>query len=188
MLTKHIFEFHNEIPISINAIKGHIALYEKYVDEANTIVKKLQSGNFEPAEKQEMMRRFSFEYSGAKNHEYFFETLTGNTSPLNPSSLLYEAIVLTWGSYDAWKEEFMTLSKTRGVGWAILWHDAKTNSLFNSWVDEQHIGQLVGADHILGIDCWEHSFILDFGITGRAAYVEKIFSALNFGIIEKRFK
>lgn len=187
MLTKQTFNFHSDTGLSDDALKGHVALYEKYVDEANNILTKLQ-GEVALPEKQELMRRFSFEFNGAKNHEYFFETLTGEAREINEESELYKKISVTWGSFEKWKSEFMTLAKTRGVGWAILWQDNTSGELYHSWVDEQHLGQLVGATHILDIDCWEHSFILDFGITGRADYLEKIFPALNFQVIEKRIK
>lgn len=186
MLTKHTFNFHSDTSLSEDARKGHVALYEKYVDEANGILTKIKSGTLGLPEQQELLRRFSFEYNGARNHEYFFETLTGAATPIAEDSKLYQKIADTWGSYEAWKAEFMMLAKTRGVGWAILWQDNITGELYHNWVDEQHLGQLTGATHILGIDCWEHSFILDFGITGRGAYIEKIFAALNFEIIQKR--
>lgn len=188
MLTKHTFTFHNSTGLSDEALQGHIGLYEKYVDEANSLTEKIRSGSVPLPERQELMRRFSFEYNGAKNHAYFFETLCGQARAIDESSELYKKITETWGSFDAWKDEFMTLAKTRGVGWAILWQDSETNDLYNAWVDEQHLGQLSGAQHILGIDCWEHSFITDFGISGRGKYLEAVFSALNFEVIEGRIK
>ena len=34
---------------------------------------------------------------------------------------------------------------------------------------------------------WEHAFILDYGATGKAKYLDAFFKNLNWGVVEKRF-
>jgi len=77
---------------------------------------------------------------------------------------------------------------TRGVGWAILYHDPITNRLLNSWIDEQHLGQLTGLSPILCLDMWEHSFVADYQPSGKKNYVEDFFVNLNWQTTENNFK
>jgi Fe-Mn family superoxide dismutase len=92
----------------------------------------------------EIQRRFSFEYNGIRNHEYYFASLEGGSKEINKESELYKVIVYLWGSFDAWLARFKAIAMTRGVGWAILYYDPIAQRLLNAWVDEQHLGQLQG--------------------------------------------
>jgi Fe-Mn family superoxide dismutase len=75
----------------------------------------------------------------------------------------------------------------RGIGWAILWYDKKNNSLLNSWVDEQHLGQLQGCTPILALDMWEHSYVADYQPSGKKQYIEDFFANLNWNKVEENF-
>ena len=83
---------------------------------------------------------------------------------------------------------FKNLALTRGIGWAVLWHDKKDNRLLASWVDEQHLGQLQNCALILGLDMWEHSYVADFQPSGKKQYVEDFFVNLNWSVIEGNLK
>ena len=69
----------------------------------------------------------------------------------------------------------------------MLYHDPHTDQLVATWVDEQHIGQLVDVDIVLALDMWEHSFVADYQPSGKKNYVEDFFSNLNWTVIEKNF-
>jgi Fe-Mn family superoxide dismutase len=134
----------------------------------------------------EMQRRFSFEFNGMRNHEIYFQSLEGGTKEVSDGELK-EKITETWGSFENWLVKFKTLAKTRGIGWAILYFDKKTNRLLNSWVDEQHLGQLNGCESILALDMWEHSFVADYQPSGKGTYIDDFFTNLNWEIIENNF-
>jgi Fe-Mn family superoxide dismutase len=177
--------------ISPKNIEEHLKLYSGYVKNANMIGQKLYELYEEDAEKNtylmsELTRRFSFEYNGMRNHEIYFDSLSGGASPLTEGELK-KAIEGSYGSFETFLTIFKMTAMIRGIGWAILWYDKKNNSLLNSWVDEQHLGQLQGCTPILALDMWEHSFVADYQPSGKKQYVEDFFANLNWNKVEENF-
>jgi Fe-Mn family superoxide dismutase len=176
--------------LSETTIVEHIKLYEGYVKHANLILSKIESlkGNTDSAyELGETRRRFGFEFDGMRNHELYFSALEGEATPLNSSSKLSVKIEEQFGSTEAWLTDFKTLAKTRGIGWAILYYDKNTDSLLNSWVDEQHLGHLVGLAPILALDMWEHSFVADYQPSGKPQYIDDYLAQVNWTFVEQIF-
>lgn len=176
--------------LSETTITEHIKLYEGYVKHANLILSKIESlkENTDSAyELSEARRRFGFEFDGMRNHELYFGALEGEATTSNTSSKLYSKIAEQFGSFDAWLADFKTLAKTRGIGWSILYYDKTTNSLLNSWVDEQHLGHLVGLIPILALDMWEHSFVADYKPSGKPQYIDDYLSQINWSYVEQIF-
>ena len=135
----------------------------------------------------EFQRRFSFEFCGMRNHEYYFASLENGSTPLTMDSSLALAIQKDFDSFDAWLSRFKAMAMTRGVGWAMLYYDKKTGQLLNQWVDEHHLGQLVSCSPVLCLDMWEHAFVLDYLPSGKKQYIEDFFVNLNWEVIEKNF-
>ncbi|MCD8494684.1 MAG: Fe-Mn family superoxide dismutase [Candidatus Pacebacteria bacterium] len=174
--------------ISRQNIEEHLGLYKGYVTNTNHILEQLSSGDLDPYHQAELSRRFSFEFNGMKNHEYYFRALEGGAAPLDPTSALYQALEKNWGSYDAWRASFVQLAKTRGIGWAILSHDQDADMLIHHWVDEQHVGHLNSNQYILGIDMWEHAYVADYQPSGKATYIEDYLDQVNWKTISDRFE
>lgn len=177
--------------ISQKTIDEHLKLYAGYVKNANLILEKIEEYSKE-AEKNayaisEIQRRFAFEFDGMRNHEYYFEQLEGGVDHGNSESALSKQMVKDFGSSMAWFEKFKALCMTRGIGWAVLYYDKKSDRLLNAWVDEQHLGQLNGLEFIYGIDMWEHSYMLDYVPGDKKKYVESYLMATNQRVVEKRF-
>ena len=178
--------------ISAKNIEEHLKLYSGYVKNANLIGEKLGEMWKDGAEKHqyeasELVRRFSFEYNGMRNHEVYFKSLSDGASSLS-NGPLKKKIEETQGSFDTWLSIFKMLAMTRGIGWAIMWYDKKENRLLNTWVDEQHLGQLQGCTPILALDMWEHAFVADYQPSGKKQYIEDFFANLNWEVIEENFK
>ena len=136
----------------------------------------------------EMHRRFSFEFNGIRNHEYYFKSLEGGAKPLATNSKLKSAIEKQAPSFETWLGGFKILAMTLGIGWAVLYYDRQTEQFIHTWVDEQHLGQLNGLDWILGIDMWEHAFVYDYPTSEKKKYIEAFFENLNWKVIEENFK
>ena len=68
----------------------------------------------------------------------------------------------------------------------MLYFDSKTNQLVQTWVDEQHIGQLVDVDIILALDMWEHSYLIDYPSADKGKYVDAFFKNLNWEVVASR--
>ncbi|HEY0964696.1 MAG TPA: Fe-Mn family superoxide dismutase [Candidatus Paceibacterota bacterium] len=175
--------------ISKATMDNHLGLYLGYVKHVNLIKTKidafsndLENNAFAIAE---MQRRLGFEFCGMRNHEYYFAQFEGGAVPL-PDGRLKEKLEFQWGSVDAWKKEFTQIAKARGIGWAMLYHDPKTDQLVQTWVDEQHLGQLVDLDLILALDMWEHSYLMDYTSPDKGKYVDAFFTNLNWDVVSNR--
>ena len=188
--TEKKFEFHELSGVSKKTMEVHLNLYAGYVNNANIIIELIDSMDGDGSKKYALLearRRFSFEFGGMRNHEYFFEQLTGGKRGLDLKSALAKKMSEDFGSVDEWKNDFLKLASMRGVGFAILYYDKEEGRLVNSWVDEQHIGHLNSAQFIFGVDLWEHAFLLDYVPSEKAKYVETVFQNTNFSVVEKRF-
>jgi len=180
--------------ISAKNIEEHLKLYAGYVKNTNLILEKIpeyegytEEDAFAPYVVSELHRRFSFEFNGMRNHEYFFKSLEGGARPLPDNSQLKIAIEKNQ-PFDTWLTGFKTLAVTRGVGWAVLYWDKKSEQLISTWIDEHHLGQLNGLSWILGIDMWEHAYVYDYPTSEKKKYVEAFFENLNWEVIEENFK
>jgi len=170
-MTKQFEEKKFDIPklkgISEKTIEEHLKLYSGYVKNANNLLAE-----------QEYNRRFPFEFNGTRNHEIYFAHFEGGSTPLTTSGPLAQ---IDW-------EKFKTLALTRGVGWAMVYYDPISKQLIQSWVDEQHLGQLSQCVPILALDMWEHSFVADYQPSGKKNYIEDFFVNLNWQNVEENFE
>jgi len=170
-MTKQFEEKKFDIPklkgISEKTIEEHLKLYSGYVKNANNLLAE-----------QEYNRRFPFEFNGMRNHEIYFAHFEGGSTPLTTSGPLAQ---IDW-------EKFKTLALTRGVGWAMVYYDPISKQLIQSWVDEQHLGQLSQCVPILALDMWEHSFVADYQPSGKKNYIEDFFVNLNWQNVEENFE
>lgn len=177
--------------ISSKNIEEHLKLYTGYVTHSNLVLEKINELSIDAEKNMPILsglqKRFGFEYNGMRNHEIYFQSLSGGASNLKENSKLKEIISDEWGSFDNWLVLFKAIATTRGVGWAMLYFDKKENKLLNAWVDEQHLGQLQDCTLILGLDMWEHAFVFDFQPSGKKQYIEAFFENLNWEVIEKNY-
>ena len=206
-MTKSFEEKKFNIPklkgISEKTVEEHLKLYSGYVKNANTILAKideyvanadlpaLPNGREQAVANAyalgEIQRRFSFEFDGMRNHEYYFAHFENGPTALTTSSLLKKAVEEEWDNFDKWLNRFKSIALTRGIGWAMLYYDSYTKRLLNAWIDEQHLGHLTGLSPILALDMWEHSFVADYQPSGKKNYVEDFFTNLNWQSVEKNF-
>ncbi len=178
--------------ISEKNIAEHLKLYSGYVKHVNLILSMVEmygkvddeGGKYSLSEDT---RRFSFEFNGMRNHEYYFSAFENGPTPLTASGELARAITDEWGSFDEWLARFKTIAATRGVGWAMLYFDPVSKRLINNWNDEQHLGQLNGCRTVLALDMWEHSYVYDYQPSGKKQYIEDFFANLNWKAIENNF-
>ncbi|HMO78004.1 MAG TPA: Fe-Mn family superoxide dismutase [Candidatus Paceibacterota bacterium] len=175
--------------ISRETIDEHIGLYNGYVKHANLIREKIDAYSSDPDNNAyamgEMQRRFGFEFGGMRNHEYYFTQFEDGAKAL-PDGKLKTMIESQWGNFDNWYQRFMKIAMTRGVGWAMLYIDRQTDQLIETWVDEQHLGQLADLDIVLALDMWEHSYMRDYPASKKKEYVDAFFRNLNWEVVASR--
>ena len=175
--------------ISERTIKEHLGLYAGYVKHVNMIHEKIVEMKVD-AEKNayalaEVQRRLGFEFGGMKNHECYFAQFEGGAKEV-PEGKFTDMVNAQWGSFDAFTAQCKATALTRGVGWTMLYHDAVTQTLVMTWVDEQHIGQLADVKIVLALDMWEHSYMLDYAPSEKKHYVEAFFKNLNWNVVAER--
>ncbi len=183
------FNIPDLVGISKETIDLHLGLYQGYVKHVNLIHEKiaayshdLEANTYAIAE---MQRRLGFEFGGMRNHEYYFAQLEGGPAELGESTLK-EKIESAWNSVEAWQNRFTQIAMTRGVGWAMMYHDPHTDKLVLTWVDEQHIGQLADLDIVLALDMWEHSYMRDYVPADKKKYIDAFFQNLNWEVVSGR--
>jgi superoxide dismutase, Fe-Mn family len=175
--------------ISQETIDLHLGLYAGYVKHVNHIHERiaayshdLEANSYAMAE---MQRRLGFEFGGMRNHEYYFAQFEGGHKPLGECSLR-DKLISQFGSVEAWQQRFTQIAMTRGIGWAMLYHDPHTDQLVQTWVDEQHLGQLADLDIVLALDMWEHSYLRDYLPAAKKDYVAAFFQNLNWEVVAGR--
>ena len=177
------------VGISQETIDLHLGLYQGYVKHVNLINDKIKAFSNDMENNAyaiaEMQRRLGFEFGGMRNHEYYFSQFEGGVESLKDGKLK-EMMEVQWGSVENWYKEFVNIAMTRGVGWAMLYIDRTTNQLVQTWVDEQHLGQLADLDIILALDMWEHSYMRDYLPSSKKDYVTAFFNNLNWEVVAGR--
>ncbi len=103
----------------------------------------------------------------------------------NPSGDLAAAIDATFGSFDAFKEQFGKAAATRfGSGWA--WLSVKDGGLAISSTANQDSPLMENATPILGVDVWEHAYYLNYQ-NKRPAYVAAFWNVVNWDAVAERY-
>jgi Fe-Mn family superoxide dismutase len=167
----------------------HFKLYQGYVTNANNLLKKLQElnekGQSRTPEFAGLKRMLGWEFDGMLLHEYYFENM-GKTDPLPPESPFLRRMQQDFGSFDAWKADFIATGSMRGIGWVVTYVDPKQGRLINQWINEHDVGHLSGGTPLLIMDVFEHAYITQYGLD-RAKYIDVFFQNINWEKVEERF-
>jgi len=175
--------------ISLKSVKEHEKLYKGYVAKTNEVQKKIADADKSEANAVysyigELKREETFAVNGMKLHEHYFPLLGGKGEP---KGAVLKMIEEDFGSYDAWKEDFVATGLS-ARGWAILAYDFKDDRLHNYGMDAQNVGAVWNASPLIAMDMYEHAFFMDHG-TDKKPYVEAFFRALDWdfvnGLVEK---
>ena len=181
--------------ISDQTLEMHFKLYEGYVTNTNTLTKKiteiLSGGKVDQEEVpaySELTRRLGFEYNGMVLHEWYFGNMRKGSATTDPekNSNFYRLAEQSFGSYDIWKADFVSVGKMRGVGWAVCYQDPVNERLSNHWITLHEVGNVAGFVPVLVMDVWEHAFLLDYKPAERPKYIEAFFSNIDWAAVEGR--
>ena len=126
---------------------------------------------------------------GHWNHSFFWGIMGPNGGG-QPTGALMDAIVASFGSFDAIKEQFNSAGTTRfGSGWAwLIVHDHKlaitsTPNQDNPLMD---IAEVKGTP-ILGLDVWEHAYYLHYQ-NRRPDYIGAFWNVINWSAVNAHFE
>lgn len=178
--------------ISDRQIKTHLELYAGYIKHTNLIREKIHELENTNKEKnlyviKELRRRFSFEFNGMRMHEYYFEQFEDRANAISQDSKLLKALSKRYGLWNGFINHFKETANIRGVGWAVVYWDAKARTPHTAWVSSHELGALVGLPILFVIDMWEHAFMVDYLPSQREEYIDAFLNNINWNIIEERF-
>ena len=120
---------------------------------------------------------------GHANHMMFWQVM-GPSAGGAPTGNVAAAINASFGSFDAFKEQFAKAGATRfGSGWAWLINDGGTLSVESSANQDSPL--MDGKTAILGIDVWEHAYYLKYQ-NRRPDYIAAWFNVINWDEVNRR--
>ena len=121
---------------------------------------------------------------GHVNHTMFWQIM-GPGKGGAPSGAVGEGIKSSFGSFDAFKEQFAKAATTRfGSGWA--WLLDLGGKLVIESTPNQDSPLMEGKKPILGLDVWEHAYYLKYQ-NRRADYVKAFNNVVNWDFVSARF-
>ena len=126
---------------------------------------------------------------GHYNHELFWSIMAPNAGG-KPEGKLIDAIVASFGSYEAFMTQFETAAKGRfGSGWAWLSVTADKKLVVSSTPNQDNplmdVAEVKGTP-ILGLDVWEHAYYLNYQ-NRRPDYVSAFWNVINWKAVSERF-
>ena len=181
--------------LSRKGLDLHIELYNGYVKQVNALQLQIEQlprqrklNELERLRRAGLVQRCAFELNGMLLHELFFEQLNGHPSGPAPSpgSVLMEAMAISFGGLDCWRDDIYQLAETRGAGWVVTARHNSGEQLSNFWIAEHHVGVPIGVQPIAVFDLWEHAYLLDFAPSARRDYLSVLFRNIDWSVLERR--
>jgi superoxide dismutase, Fe-Mn family len=164
-------------------VTGLNGALEKYPDLQKKSVEELLKGiNTVPDDIKTAVRNHG---GGHSNHTMFWEIM-GPGKGGEPTGAVGDAIKSSFGSVDAFKEQFEKAGVGRfGSGWAWL-IDAGGKLTIESSAN-QDSPLMEGKKIVLGNDVWEHAYYLKYQ-NRRVEYLKAWWNVVNWDAVNKRFK
>ena len=122
---------------------------------------------------------------GHANHTMFWQIMGPNAGGA-PTGAIADAINSSFGSFDAFKEQFKKAGVGRfGSGWAWLIDNGGKLSIESSANQDNPISN--GKKVVMGIDVWEHAYYLKYQ-NRRPDYIEAWWNVVNWTEVNKRLQ
>lgn len=186
------------LPYSKNALAPHISEetleyhYEKhhaaYVNNLNKLVAGTADENLSLEEIIKKSPAGGIFNNAAQvwNHTFYWHCLSPKGGD-EPSGKLADAIVKTFGSFDAFKEQFTQAAiGTFGSGWAWLVQD-KDGDLKITSTSNAGTPMTSGQQALMTCDVWEHAYYIDYRNL-RPEYLKAFWSLVNWEFIASNLR
>ena len=191
-----------DLPYAYDALEPHIdeatmkvhhdKHHQAYVDKANAalegtewadldVVEVLKDLDSLPADKQGPVRNNA---GGHYNHSLFWEMMSPDGGGA-PEGDLAAAIDESFGSFDAFKEEFKNAGINRfGSGWAWLVWDGSGLAVVSTANQDSPVSD--GQVPLLGVDVWEHAYYLKYQNL-RPDYLDAFWNVVDWDYVTDRY-
>ena len=190
------------LPYDYNALEPHVdeatmrvhhdKHHQAYVDKANAalegtghegkpVEEVLRALDSLPADKQGPFRNNG---GGHFNHSLFWEAMSPDGGG-EPTGELATAISSTFGSFDAFKEQFEAAGVARfGSGWVWLVLDGGELKITSTANQDSPV--LEGQVPLVGNDVWEHAYYLQYQ-NKRPDYLKAWWNVVNWPRVAERY-
>ena len=174
--------------ISQETVEYHYGKHEKaYIDNLNALIKDTK---YEDMDLEEIITSAEGPLfnnaSQAWNHIFYFFTFNPEGAT-EPTGALRKAIDRDFGSFDAFKTEFVDAGvKIFGSGWVWLSRD-QDGKLFITQKSNAGNPLTDGLTPILTFDVWEHAYYLDYQ-NRRAEALNKLWDIVDWEIVGNRYQ
>ncbi|KAA8735013.1 superoxide dismutase [Acinetobacter qingfengensis] len=122
---------------------------------------------------------------GHANHSLFWTVMSAQGGG-DPTGKIATEIKEVFGSFEAFKEEFIKAAQTRfGSGWAWLSVTPEKKLIVESSAN-QDSPLMHGNTPILGLDVWEHAYYLKYQ-NRRPEYIGAFFNVINWDEVNRRY-
>ena len=119
------------------------------------------------------------------NHELYFQQFKSPSEDNLPSGRLAEAIAKSFGSFEAFKKEFVQKGSTLfGSGWVWLSADNDGKLVITQEPNAANPIQR-GLTPLLTFDVWEHAYYLDYQ-NRRADYLNTLWQIVDWDVVNGR--
>lgn len=164
----------------------HDIHHKAYVDGLNNAEAKLAEAraNNDFALVKHWSREEAFHGSGHFLHAIFWKNMSPNGGG-QPSGALAEAINRDFGSFDAFKAQYIAAANAvEGSGWAVLACQPSGKLVILQSEKHQNLTQW-GVTPLLVLDVWEHAYYLKYQ-NKRAEYTKAFFNVINWADVASR--
>ena len=172
--------------------KSHQELLEGYVKQLNEISAKLDgvdrsAANLNHSTFRSLKVDETYNHNAAFLHGLYFQNISDLNSTISMDSLAYMKISNSFGSFDAWQQDFVACCLSARNGWAVTVYNTQLQRYVNTVIDLHSNSVMIGIIPIIVMDCWEHSYYRDY-LKDRKSYVHAMMKELNWKVIEKRIQ
>jgi Fe-Mn family superoxide dismutase len=191
-----------DLPYAYDALEPHIdeatmrvhhdKHHQAYVDKANAALEGtdwagrpvedvLTNLSSLPGDKQAAVRNNA---GGHYNHSLFWRMMAPNAGG-DPTGDIAGAISETFGSFDAFKEQFKAAGVARfGSGWAWLVKDSSGLAVVSTPNQDTPLSD--GSAPLLGADVWEHAYYLKYQ-NKRPDYLDAFWNVVNWDFVNELY-
>jgi len=184
------------LPYAIDALEPHISQktlefhhgkhHQAYVNNVNNLI---PGTEFEDADLETIIKKADggIFNNGAQvwNHTFYFNQFSPNGGG-EPAGALADAIIKSFGSFEAFKDEFSKAAATLfGSGWAWL---VKKDDGSLEIIKESNAGNPIrnGLTPVLTCDVWEHAYYLDKQ-NKRPDYIADFWKIVDWKLVGDRY-
>jgi Fe-Mn family superoxide dismutase len=136
-----------------------------------------------------LSREAAFHGSGHLLHSIFWPNMiAASEAKAGPEGTLAEAIDRDFGSFEAFKAQFVAASiAVEGSGWGILAYRPADDSLVILTAEKHQNLTQWGVAPLLVLDVWEHAYYLKYQ-NRRGEYVKNFFNIINWDDVAARYE